>query len=42
MCVLRNSVKMEMIACQNDRPVEQNVNFLLTATVHLCSKFLLV
>ena len=33
MCVLSNGAKTEMIAPQNDRAMERNVNFLLTATI---------
>ena len=33
MCVLRNGAKTEIIAPQNDRAMEWNVNFLLTATI---------
>ena len=34
MHVLRNGMKTEMVAPQNDRAMEQNMNFLLTATVY--------
>ena len=43
MCVLRNGAKTEMIAPQNNRAMERNINFLLTATtcvyvyIHVCT-----
>ena len=33
--VLWNGAKTETFAPQNDRAMERNVNFLLTATVHV-------
>ena len=37
-CALRNGVKTETFAPQNDRATEPNVNFLLTATVVVLSR----
>ena len=34
-CVLWNGARMVMFAPQNDLATEQNINFLLTATVHV-------
>ena len=35
MRVLSNGAKMETVATQNNRPMEWNVNFLLTTTIHV-------